>query len=212
MIKQCMGRAWLLLKARAQRGNVFCAAASRNSLSAYFQEYEATRHQPFSPASFSCHHFRCDHDPWSSRHGECSSADHLALPTCSTRRILVGGDDEKSENLARRESGRQAVRIGAIIGLHWLCLFGAVKIANVSIALAGLATLSLFTAFTEPLLTRRRIKPFEVFLGLIVLAGIYLIRAWNPGTRSWASDQHAKAQKTLGTSITHYECNRDYLG
>lgn len=65
--------------------------------------------------------------------------------------------------------------VGAIIGLHWLCLFGAVKIANVSIALAGLATLSLFTAFTEPLLTGRRIRPFEVILGLIVLAGICLI-------------------------------------
>jgi drug/metabolite transporter (DMT)-like permease len=65
--------------------------------------------------------------------------------------------------------------VGAIIGLHWLCLFGAVKIANVSIALVGLATLSVFTAFTEPLLTRRRIKPFEVFLGIIVLAGISLI-------------------------------------
>ncbi len=65
--------------------------------------------------------------------------------------------------------------VGAIIGLHWLCLFGAVKLANVSIALAGLATLSLFTAFTEPLLTRRRIRPFEVLLGLIVLAGICLI-------------------------------------
>ena len=65
--------------------------------------------------------------------------------------------------------------VGALIGVHWLCLFGAVKLANVSIALAGLATLSLFTAFTEPLLTRRRIRPFEVFLGLIVLAGIGLI-------------------------------------
>jgi drug/metabolite transporter (DMT)-like permease len=65
--------------------------------------------------------------------------------------------------------------IGAIIGLHWLCLFGAVKLANVSIALAGFATLSLFTAFTEPLLTRRRIKSFEVILGLLVLAGISLI-------------------------------------
>ena len=65
--------------------------------------------------------------------------------------------------------------VGVIIGLHWLCLFGAVKIANVSIALAGLATLSLFTAFTEPLLNRRKIRKFEVFLGLIVLAGIGLI-------------------------------------
>ena len=65
--------------------------------------------------------------------------------------------------------------IGAIIGLHWLCFFGSIKLANVSICLAGLATISLFTAFTEPLLTRRHIQPFEVLLGLIVLVGILLI-------------------------------------
>jgi len=76
--------------------------------------------------------------------------------------------------LGKREVGK-LLGVGAIIGLHWLCLFGAVKLANVSIALAGLATLSLFTAFTEPLLTRHRIRPFEVFLGLIVLCGICLI-------------------------------------
>ena len=65
--------------------------------------------------------------------------------------------------------------IGVLIGLHWLCLFGAVKIANISIALAGLATLSLFTAFAEPLLNRRRIQRYEVMLGLLVLGGIVLI-------------------------------------
>lgn len=71
--------------------------------------------------------------------------------------------------------------VGAIIGLHWLCLFGAVKIANVSIALAGLATLSLFTAFAEPLLTRRRIQRFEVFLGMLVLVGICVIASADKG-------------------------------
>ena len=71
--------------------------------------------------------------------------------------------------------------VGTLIGLHWLCLFGAVKLANVSIALAGLATLSLFTAFTEPWLTRRRVKPFEVFLGVIVCAGICLIAGVEQG-------------------------------
>lgn len=70
---------------------------------------------------------------------------------------------------------RKLLLVGAIIGLHWLCLFGAVKIANVSIALAGLATMSLFTAFVEPLFTRRRIRPYEVFLGIIVFIGVGLI-------------------------------------
>ncbi len=65
--------------------------------------------------------------------------------------------------------------IGAIVGLHWMCFFGAIKVANISICLAGLATVSLFTAFTEPLLERRRIRPLEVLLGLLVFMGILVI-------------------------------------
>jgi drug/metabolite transporter (DMT)-like permease len=38
-----------------------------------------------------------------------------------------------------------------------------------------LATTSLFTAFTEPLFERRRVRPFEVLLGLLVVAGIGLV-------------------------------------
>ncbi|MBK1828900.1 DMT family transporter [Haloferula rosea] len=65
--------------------------------------------------------------------------------------------------------------VGAIVGCHWLAFFGAIKLANISICLAGMATISLFTAFTEPLITRRRVRPFEVLLGLLVVAGILLI-------------------------------------
>lgn len=65
--------------------------------------------------------------------------------------------------------------IGAIIGVHWLALFGALKVSNVSICLVGLSTISLFTAFTEPWLEKRPIRPFEILLGLIVLGGIALI-------------------------------------
>jgi len=87
----------------------------------------------------------------------------------------------KRKILLDRPQVLKLLGVGALIGLHWLCLFGAVKLANVSIALAGLATLSLFTAFTEPLLTRRRIRPFEVFLGGIVCAGICLIAGVEKG-------------------------------
>lgn len=65
--------------------------------------------------------------------------------------------------------------VGSLIGLHWLCLFGAVNVANVSIALAGLATVSLFAAVAEPLIDRRRIQAHELWLGVLVLAGIMLI-------------------------------------
>ncbi len=76
--------------------------------------------------------------------------------------------------LPMAETGK-LLGIGALIGLHWLCLFGAVKVANVSIALAGLATLSVFTALTEPWLLRRRVRSHEVFLGILVLVGIGFI-------------------------------------
>lgn len=65
--------------------------------------------------------------------------------------------------------------IGLIIGVHWMCFFGAVKVANISICLAGLATIPLFTAFTEPLLEKRRVRLFEVLLGLLVFAGISVV-------------------------------------
>lgn len=71
--------------------------------------------------------------------------------------------------------------IGALVGLHWICFFGAIKLANISICLAGLATISLFTAFTEPLLEKRRIRPFEVLLGLFVVAGICLVAGFERG-------------------------------
>ena len=71
--------------------------------------------------------------------------------------------------------------IGLIIGVHWLCFFGAIKLANISISLAGMATISLFTAFTEPLLEKRRVRPFEVLLGLLVVAGIALVAGFERG-------------------------------
>ena len=71
--------------------------------------------------------------------------------------------------------------IGMIVGLHWLCFFGAIQLANISICLAGMATISFFTAFTEPLLEKRRVRPFEVLLGLLVVAGIALVAGFERG-------------------------------
>jgi len=75
----------------------------------------------------------------------------------------------------------QLIGIGGIVGMHWMCFFGAIKLANISICLAGLATVSFFTAFTEPLLERRRVRPLEVLLGLLVLLGILLVAGFERG-------------------------------
>jgi drug/metabolite transporter (DMT)-like permease len=71
--------------------------------------------------------------------------------------------------------------VGAIVGAHWLCFFGAIQLANISICLAGMATISFFTALTEPLLERRRVRPLEVLLGLLVVLGIVLVAGFERG-------------------------------
>ena len=74
-----------------------------------------------------------------------------------------------------RRAALSFVAIGMVVGLHWICFFGAIRLAGISVCLAGLATLSLFTAFTEPFFEKRRVRPFEVMLGLLVVAGILLV-------------------------------------
>lgn len=67
------------------------------------------------------------------------------------------------------------VGIGFLIALHWVFFYGSIKYSNVSVALSGLATTSLFTSFIEPLIFKKRIRAVEVLLGLLVIAGIYVI-------------------------------------
>jgi len=71
--------------------------------------------------------------------------------------------------------------VGMIVGAHWICFFGAIQLANISICLAGMATISFFTALTEPLIERRRVRPLELWLGMLVLAGILMVAGFERG-------------------------------
>lgn len=64
---------------------------------------------------------------------------------------------------------------GCLMSGHWILFFASAKISTASICLAGMATTSLWTSITEPLMTGRKIKLFEVGLGLVVIFGLYLI-------------------------------------
>ncbi|SDR65936.1 EamA domain-containing membrane protein RarD [Gillisia sp. Hel1_33_143] len=64
---------------------------------------------------------------------------------------------------------------GLVIALHWLTFFGAIKEANVSITLALLSTGAFFTSILEPIFYKRKFVWYEVFFGLIVMLGLYII-------------------------------------
>lgn len=65
--------------------------------------------------------------------------------------------------------------VGFIAAMHWVTFYGAIKYANVSVALVCFSSIGFFTALFEPLILRKRINWAELLLGLITLSGIYII-------------------------------------
>ncbi len=65
--------------------------------------------------------------------------------------------------------------IGLIVALHWITFFHAIKVSNVSITLGVFASTTLFTSFLEPFLQKRPVLWIEVFIGLVIILGIYVI-------------------------------------
>ena len=70
--------------------------------------------------------------------------------------------------------------VGAIIAMHWVTFYGSIKYANVSVSVTCLSAIGFFTSFLEPLITRRKLDIREVLLGLLAIAGIYLIFNFYP--------------------------------
>lgn len=65
--------------------------------------------------------------------------------------------------------------VGFLIALHWVAFFSAIKSSNVSITLAMMSTGAFFGSFLEPLFYKRKIITYEVFFGIIVIVGLYII-------------------------------------
>lgn len=64
---------------------------------------------------------------------------------------------------------------GLVIAVHWYAFFEAIKVSNISVTLACMSTGAFFTSLLEPIFFKRKIIPYEVILGLIVIIGLYLI-------------------------------------
>lgn len=65
--------------------------------------------------------------------------------------------------------------IGVLVALHWLTFYGAIKLANASVAATCMAFAPVFLALIEPKLAHRRFEPRELLLGIAVLPGVALV-------------------------------------
>ncbi len=74
----------------------------------------------------------------------------------------------------RRDFGR-LVAVGSLMAIHWVAFYGSIKASNASVALVCLSTASVFTAILDPLLNKSKFSRWEVGIGAIALAGVWLI-------------------------------------
>ncbi|RAR47430.1 DMT family transporter [Flavobacterium lacus] len=111
--------------------------------------------------------------------GELISLD--ALPLVWFRMLMAVGFIvlfmfyKKTDLTIPRKTMMVFLFLGLVIALHWLTFFKAIKVSNVSVTLACLSTGAFFTSFLEPILYKRKVIWYEVFFGLLVVGGLYII-------------------------------------
>ena len=64
---------------------------------------------------------------------------------------------------------------GILIALHWVTFFHAIKISTVSTTLITMSSSAIFVAILEPLLSRKKFKPYELLLASIAIIGFVII-------------------------------------
>lgn len=72
--------------------------------------------------------------------------------------------------------------IGCLVALHWLTFYGAIKLANASVAATCMGVGPAFLALVEPWLTRRRFDARELALGVLVIPGVALVAGGVPAS------------------------------
>ncbi|MBS1776378.1 MAG: EamA family transporter [Bacteroidetes bacterium] len=62
--------------------------------------------------------------------------------------------------------------VGCLMAIHWVAFYGAIKLANASIALICLSTASIFTTLTDAMMHRKNIDAKELSIGILALLGV----------------------------------------
>ena len=65
--------------------------------------------------------------------------------------------------------------IGAVLSLHWLTFYLAIKLSNASVAATTMALGAVFVALVEPFIARRKFEARELLLGVAVIPGVFLV-------------------------------------
>ena len=89
--------------------------------------------------------------------------------------ILIYFASTKFSLKITRKQFKNTLLVGVIIAAHWLTFFEAIKQSNVSVALVCFSSSTLFTSLIEPFYFKRKIKPYELIFGIVIILGLYFI-------------------------------------
>ncbi|MGL2994998.1 DMT family transporter [Flavobacterium sp. TSSA_36] len=67
------------------------------------------------------------------------------------------------------------VLVGLLIALHWITFFESIKVATVSITLSVFSLGAFIASLLEPIFYGRKVLWYEVFFGVVIIAGLALI-------------------------------------
>lgn len=97
-------------------------------------------------------------------------------------RMLLAGIFLGAFIVFKKESFRVPIKaffklifVGLLIALHWIFFFRAIHVSNVSITLSIFSLGAFFASLLEPIFFGRKVLWYEVFFGLIIIAGLALI-------------------------------------
>lgn len=85
---------------------------------------------------------------------------------------------EKLKSTPKQEIRKYALT-GIIIASHWIFFYASIKYSNASIGVSLISTMTLFTAFLDPLINRYTFNPYNLIIGFIIVLGLWLIYSFN---------------------------------
>ena len=77
--------------------------------------------------------------------------------------------------VTRKKDWVSIILSGLFFGAHWVTYFYALHLSSVAIGMLSLFTYPVITALLEPLFFKTKLNIKQVFLGVIVLVGIYFL-------------------------------------
>jgi drug/metabolite transporter (DMT)-like permease len=70
--------------------------------------------------------------------------------------------------------------IGALVAVHWVTFYGAIKLSNASVAATCMAVAPIFMSVVEPLVTGRRFDARELLIAIAAVPGVMLVVGGTP--------------------------------